>query len=108
MKRMLMLFAALLVFAAVNVSAQVKAYKEGPVSVVTSVKIKPGQDDNYLTYLDATYKPLMEEFKKAGIIVGYAVYTTDARTPNDPDMYLVVTYPNMASLDGLATASSRK
>ena len=101
MKRMLMLCAALFVFAAVNVSAQDRAYKEGPVSVVTAVKVKPGQDDNYLAYLDATYKPLMEEFKKAGIILSYAVYSADPHNPNEADMYLVVTYPNMASLDGL-------
>jgi hypothetical protein len=101
MKRMLMLFAAIFVFVAVDVCAQERPYSEGPVSVVTSVKVKPGQDDNYLAYLDGSYKPLMEEFKKAGIILSYAVYSADPHNPNEADMYLVVTYPNMASLDGL-------
>ncbi|HMB55633.1 MAG TPA: hypothetical protein VKM35_00310 [Arenimonas sp.] len=100
MKRTLMLIAALFAFAA-TVSAQDRPYKEGPVTVVTAVKVKPGQDEKYLAYLDSTYKPLMEEEKKAGVILDYKVYSTTARTPNDPDLYLTVTYPNMASLDGL-------
>jgi len=101
MKRLLMLFAVLFAFAAANCYAMGKAYKEGPVSVVTSVKIKSGQDDNYLAYLDSTYKPMMEEFKKAGVILSWAVYFADPHNPNEADLYLVVTYPNFASLDGL-------
>jgi len=102
MKRLLVLFAALLMFACANVAAvQERDYTEGAVSVVTSVKIKDGQFDNYMAYLRKTYKPIMEEQKKAGIILDWAIYNASPRTPNDADLYLVVVYPNMASFDGL-------
>ncbi len=42
------------------------------------------------------------EQKRAGIILDYAVYQTTPRTPNDPDVFLVVTCQNLAALDGLA------
>jgi len=79
-----------------------RAYSEGPVSVVTSLRTEPGQFNNYMNYLSSTYKPMMEEAKKAGHILGYAVYTTRPRSADEPDMYLVVTYKNMAAFDGLS------
>jgi hypothetical protein len=41
----------------------------------------------------------MEAMKKAGLITGYAVYSSQARSPSDADLILTVTYPNMAALD---------
>jgi hypothetical protein len=78
-----------------------RPFTDGPVSVVTSVRTEPGQANAYMKYLASTYKPMMEEAKKAGHILGYAVYGTQPRGPGDPDMYLVVTYKNMAAFDGL-------
>jgi hypothetical protein len=92
-------------FAAVTLggiaTAADRPFTDGPVSVVTAVRTEPGQDNAYMKYLAATYKPMMEEAKKAGHILGYAVYSTQPRGPDDPDMYLVVTYKNMAAFDGL-------
>lgn len=103
MKRIYVLFVALLALVATSVGAEeARGYSEGPVSVVTAVKVMDGQYDNYLAFLGKTYKPLLEEQKTAGIIVGYAIYDAQPRTPNEADLYLVVTYPNMASFDGLA------
>jgi hypothetical protein len=82
-------------------SAADRVYTDGPVSVVTSVRTEPGQGNAYMKYLATTYKPMMEEAKKAGHVLDYAVYGTQPRGKNDPDMYLVVTYKNMAALDGL-------
>jgi hypothetical protein len=78
-----------------------RAYKEGPVTQVTYVKIKPGQFDNYMKWLDATFKPENEAFKKAKVILDYKVYGQDARDPHDADLILTVTYANMAALDNL-------
>jgi len=78
-----------------------RVYDEGAVSVVTSLRVEPGQFNSYMKYLSSTYKPLMEEAQKAGHILGYAVYSTRPRSPDDPNMYLVVTYKNMAAFDGL-------
>jgi hypothetical protein len=81
--------------------AQDTSYAEGPVSVVTSFRTEPGMFETYMKYLQGTYKPMMEEAKKAGHILGYSVYSTSPRGPNEPNLYLVVTYKNMAALDGL-------
>jgi hypothetical protein len=78
-----------------------KSYTEGTVTNVSSVRTKPGMFDAYMKWLDTTYKQLMEEEKKAGIIVDYVVYFAVPRSPHDPDLYLTVTFKNMAALDGL-------
>lgn len=80
---------------------EARSFSEGPVSVVTRVKIHDGQFDNYMSYLSKTFKPLLEAQKEAGVITSYSVYSARARSPEDHDMYLVVRYPNMASFDGL-------
>lgn len=76
-------------------------YNEGHVLDVTSIKINYGHFDDYWAYLQTTWRQEMEEAKKAGIILGYAVYGVTARKPSDPDLYLVLEYANMAALDGL-------
>lgn len=102
MKRVLVMLAALLAFAVATAGAQEKrSYEEGPVTIVTSVKIVDGQYDNYMAYLAKTYKPVMEAQKEAGLILRYAVYDRYPRAGEEGDLYLVVTYPNMAAFDGL-------
>jgi len=49
-------------------------------------------------------KKVMEENKKAGLIVSWAIYGNRARNPQDPDLYLTVTYPNWAALDRVEEA----
>lgn len=102
MKRILVMLATLLVLVAFNVGAQqARSFEEGPVSVVTSVKIMDGQQDNYVNWLAKNYKPVLEAQKAAGIILAFRVYDASPRSPDDADMLLVVVYPNMASFDGL-------
>ncbi|HZV22334.1 MAG TPA: hypothetical protein VFF93_01040, partial [Luteimonas sp.] len=48
-----------------------------------------------------TYKASMDAAKKAGLILDYEVLAGAPRRPEDADLYLVVTYPNLAALDGL-------
>lgn len=82
-----------------GMAQNMKAYKEGQVTEVSYIKIKPGRFEDYMKFLDTTYKSLLEAEKKAGLIVGYAVYAATARSPSDPDLILTVTFPNMAALD---------
>src|SRR3984957_1547040 len=79
-----------------------KSYTDGPISEVTSIRTKPGMFDAYMKWLDTTGKQLREDEKKAGLIVDYTVYAAMPRSPHDPDIYLVITYKNMAALDGLS------
>jgi L-rhamnose mutarotase len=90
-------------FVALMTSAQAAdhPYKDGTVSVVSSIRTEPGQGENYMKYLATTYKQLMDEQKKAGVIVDWSVYTARPRNPDEANLYLVVTYKNMAAMDDL-------
>jgi hypothetical protein len=97
----LALLGSLLVFVSVAASAADRPYRDGTVTNVSSIRTAPGMFDAYMQYLATTYKAMMEEQKAAGIIVSYHVYTTTPRGPDEPDIYLVTEYKNMAALDGL-------
>ncbi len=78
-----------------------RPYTEGPVINVSAIRTQPGMFEEYMKYVAGPYKQLMEEQKKAGIILGWTVYSVVPQGPNDPDLYLITTYKNMAALDGL-------
>ena len=82
-------------------TAQQRPYQQGPVTVVTSVKVMDGQYETYMKYLGNTWRRAMEASKEAGIVTGYSVFDASPRRMDDADLYLVVTYPNMAAFDGL-------
>jgi hypothetical protein len=79
------------------------AYTEGLVVNVAAIRTEYGKFDEYMKYLDTTWKAEQEAAKKAGYIISYRVVTVAPRGENDPDIYLVVNYKNWAALDG-ATA----
>jgi hypothetical protein len=76
-------------------------YKEGTVSEVSAIKVKEGHFLDYMTYLDTSYKQIMDEAKKQGLIVSYQVYVARPKSPQEPDLYLLIEYANHAALDGL-------
>ncbi len=78
-----------------------KPYSEGAVVQVGYVRTKYGMFDEYVKFLDGPYKQLMEEQKKAGLVVDYGVYEATPRNPHEPDIILTVVYRNWAALDGL-------
>jgi len=77
------------------------AYTEGPVVVVNFVRTQPGMFDEYMRYLDKTYKPLLDEAKKEGVITDWAIYQARPRDPQDADVIFTITYKNMAAFDNL-------
>ncbi|MUV14400.1 hypothetical protein [Noviluteimonas gilva] len=95
------LLAGLLSLLALPAVAQERAWSEGPVTNVSAIKIVDGQFENYMEYLSKNWKVVMEEAKKAGYVLDYHVYGAQAHNPQEADVYLVVTYPNMAMLDGM-------
>ena len=74
-------------------------YNEGPVTEVTYLKIEYGHFDEYVDWLNSTWKPLNEAKKKAGLIVDYKVFTTRPRKPEEPNVIFMITYQNMAAFD---------
>lgn len=78
-----------------------RPYAEGTVTNVAFIRTEPGKFEEYMRYLATTYKQLLEEQKKAGIVVDYAVYVAEPRDANDANLILTTTYKNWAALDGL-------
>jgi hypothetical protein len=97
-----LLLAAPLMLASMSALAQEeRSYTEGTVTEVSAIKIKPGGFDAYMAWLQKTWKAANEEYKKAGLIVDYGVYATNARNPSEPDLYLTIVYKNWGALDNL-------
>jgi hypothetical protein len=80
-------------------------YTEGQVVNVSAVRTENGKFDEYMKWVDTTWKTWQEAAKKAGYITGYKVIVVQPRGENDPDLYLVCYYKNWAALDG-ATAKT--
>ncbi len=74
-------------------------YKEGPVTEVTYLHIEYGHFDEYVDWLNSTWKPLNEAKKKSGLINDYKVFTARPKKPEEPNVIFMITYPNMAAFD---------
>lgn len=74
-------------------------YNEGPVTEVTYLKIEYGHFDEYVDWLNSTWKPLNEAKKKKGLIVDYKVFTARPKKPQEPNVIFMITYKNMAAFD---------
>jgi hypothetical protein len=76
------------------------AYSEGPVVNVSRIRTVDGKFDEYMKWLDTTWKQEQEAAKKAGYILSYEVLSVEPRELTDPDLLLRITYKNWAALDG--------
>ena len=76
-----------------------RAYTEGPVTDVNYIRVEYGSFETYIDWLNSTWKPTMEATKKAGIIIDYKVFRADPKSPDQPNIILMITYKNMAALD---------
>jgi hypothetical protein len=77
----------------------VRRYTEGPVTLVQEIGVEYGHFEEYIDWLNSTWKPTMEATKKAGIIIDYKVFSSTPPSPDHPDIILWITYKNMAALD---------
>jgi hypothetical protein len=83
-----------------NASAQdERAYTEGPVTLVQYIGVEYGHFEEYIDWLNSTWKPTMEVTKKAGLIIDYKVFRATPKSPDQPNTILWITYKNMAALD---------
>ena len=101
-KRQFAVCAAFAVLACASFSALADdhAYSEGAVMNVARIRTLDGKLDDYMKWLDTTWKQRNEASKKAGDIVSYQVIGIEPRGPDDPNLLLVITYKNWAALDG--------
>ena len=80
-------------------AADERRYKEGPVTLVQEIAVEYGHFEEYIDWLNSTWKPTMEATKKAGIIIDYKVFSATPQSPDHPSIILWITYKNMAALD---------
>ena len=76
-----------------------RAYTEGPVSLVANIEVEYGHFEEYIDWLNSTWKPTMEATKKAGLIIDYKVFRLTPKSPDQPNIILWITFKNMAALD---------
>ena len=75
----------------------VRQYADGPVTEVDYIQVEYGHFEEYIDWLNSTWKPTMEATKKAGLILDYKVVRATPKTPDQPNIFLMITYKNMAA-----------
>ena len=85
----------------VGANAQdVRQYSDGPVTEADYINVEYGHFEEYVGWLNSTWKPTMEAMKKAGLIIDYKAFRATPKTPDQPNVILMITFKNgMAALD---------
>ena len=74
-----------------------RQYTEGPVTFVQEIAVEYGHFEEYIDWLNSTWKPTMEATKKAGLIIDYKVFRLTPKSPEQPNIVLWITYKNAAA-----------
>jgi hypothetical protein len=81
-----------------NAHAQdVRQYSEGPVTEVKYIQVQYGHFEEYIDWLNSTWKPTMEATKKAGLIIDYKVFELTPKSPDQPNIIIWITFKNGAA-----------
>lgn len=93
-------FAALLAFVSTSpLLAQESSYTLGSVWVSITIKVEPGQFENYMDWLSRDYKKRMEFMKKEGVLLSYHVLQVNNARAGEPDLILVQEYRDYMTTD---------
>lgn len=77
-----------------------RGYSYGPVTEVDYIHVEYGHFDEYMAWVTSTWVPTMEAAKKAGLIIGYKVFQSQPKSPDEANVYLEITFKNMAAYAG--------
>src|ERR1700729_2879980 len=81
-----------------NARAQdVRQYADGPVTEADYIEVEYGHFEEYIDWLNSTWKPTMEATKKAGLIIDYKVFRLTPKSPDQPNVILAITFKNAAA-----------
>ena len=81
-----------------NARAQdVRQYTEGSVTELDYLRVEYGHFEEYIDWLNSTWKPTMEAAKKAGLIIDYKAVRATPKTPDQPNIFLVITFKDGAA-----------
>lgn len=76
-----------------------RVYENGSVWSINYIETKPGMFDDYMAYLNTSWKQSNEAQKKLGDVLSYKVLTINAPADKGPDLILMIEYKNMAVFD---------
>jgi hypothetical protein len=81
-----------------NARAQdVRQYTDGPVTELDYIQVEYGHFEEYIDWLNSTWKPTMEAMKKAGLIIDYKAVRATPKTPDQPNIFLMITFKDGAA-----------
>ena len=81
-----------------NARAQdVRQYTDGSVIRLDYIQVEYGHFEEYVDWLKSTWKPTMEAMKKAGLIIDYKVVRATPKTPDQPNIILMITFKDGAA-----------
>jgi hypothetical protein len=72
---------------------------KGPVWRTWTARVAEDKMDDYLNYLSNVYKHNLAAWKAAGLLTDYRILVTDPHGADDPNIFLMFQYKNMAGLD---------
>jgi hypothetical protein len=75
----------------------VRQYTDGPVTEVDYIQVEYGHFEEYVDWLNSTWKPTMEAFKRAGLIIDYKAVRATPKTPDQPNIFLMITFKDGAA-----------
>jgi hypothetical protein len=97
------LLALLVLTLGFSVYAQGKRpYRDGSVWNIAFIRMKPGMESAYLTYVAGEWKKEQEAMKKAGYILSYKVIGTEAHGATDFNLMLMTEFKDLASMEANA------
>lgn len=100
MKKMLMaaaLAAGLGMSMSTPAVAQSASYSPGSYMSVQGIHVEDGQFENYMDYIADRYRASQEIAKSKGWITSYRIFANVNRRGDEPDLYLLVESPRMAT-----------
>jgi hypothetical protein len=75
----------------------VRQYSEDPVTEVDYIQVEYGHFEEYIDWLNSTWKPTIEAFKKAGLVIDYQVFRLTPKSLDQPNISLWITFKNAAA-----------
>ena len=100
-QRVLMgLLVATLLLLSVSVYAQMsRPWRNGSVWQIAFIRVKPGMDTAYMTYLTGDWKKEQEAMKAEGMVLSYKVIQTEGHTTGDWNLMLMTEYKDLATME---------
>jgi hypothetical protein len=81
-----------------NARAQdVGQYTDGPITELDYIQVEYGHFEEYIDWLNSTWKPTMEAMKKARLIIDFKVVRATPKTPDQPNIILMITFKDGAA-----------